>query len=77
MGDERYVIQRRCSVDLPALGVRCVRGNEDIFQERHCSRRISGSIDLQLGCMPARAPSSLYTVPTSAAGELCCIPVLS
>lgn len=69
--------ERRGNADFFALGVRGGRGNEDIFQGRHCSRRVSGSIDLQLGCMPTRAPSSHYTVPSSAAGELCCIPFLS
>lgn len=57
-----------------ALGVRGRRRNEDIFQGREGTAAVaqSGSIDLQLGHMPARAPSSL-TVPRSAAGELCCI----
>lgn len=31
--------------------------NEDIFQGRHCSPTAAGSIDLQLGFMPVRAPS--------------------
>lgn len=56
-----------------SFGVRGGRGNEDIFECMHCSRRVCRSIDLQLGCMPAEAPSSPLTVPRRAAGELCCV----
>lgn len=33
--------ERRGNADFFALGVRGGRGNEDIFQGRHCSRRVS------------------------------------
>lgn len=55
-GDDCYVIQdRRSGADSSALGVRGGRGNEDIFQGRHCSRTVSGSIDLQFGRMPEQS----------------------
>lgn len=54
------------------------RGNGDIFEGRHCcSHRVSGSIDLRLGCVPTRANSGSSPVHSGAAGELCCVPFQS
>lgn len=50
-------LKRSSSTGYYTADMRGGRTNEDIFQGRHCSRRVSRNIDLQMGCVPSSAPA--------------------